>query len=121
MVSDLEKTIVDMATKPQLCGGIVEVGNSIFNAKDRINHDKLFYYFARNLNKSAKKRYLFLVDLLGLEWTMQHERMMEELGTGFALLDPASPDHGKMRSKFGLKINMDPIHIKKKILTEKMY
>ncbi len=29
MVSDLEKTIVDIATKPQLCGGIVEVGNAI--------------------------------------------------------------------------------------------
>ena len=116
MVSDLEKTIVDIATKPQLCGGIIEVGNAIFQGKDRIDYDKLFYYFARNLNKSAKKRFLFLTDLLGLGWSTEHEKMMEELGTGISLLDPAAPDQGSKRRKYGLKINVDPIHIKEKIL-----
>ncbi len=120
MVSDLEKTIVDIASKPQLCGGIVEVGNAIFQAKARTDHDKLFYYLARNMNKSAKKRFLFLTDLLGLEWTTEHERMMEELGTGISLLDPAAPDQGRKRSKFGLKINVDPIQIKKEVLHSKM-
>ena len=116
MVSDLERTIVDIATKPQLCGGIIEVGNAIFQAKDRTDHDKLFYYFARNMNKSAKKRFLFLTDLLGLEWTTEHDKMMEELGPGISLLDPAAPEQGRKRKKFGLKINVDPIHIKKKVL-----
>ncbi len=120
MVSDLEKTIVDIATKPQHCGGIVEVGNAIFQAQDRTDHDKLFYYFARNLNKSAKKRFLFLTDLLGLEWTTEHERMMEELGTGISLLDPAAPDQGRKMKKFGLKINVDPVRIKKKVLDRKI-
>ncbi len=120
MVSDLEKTIVDIATKPQLVGGIVEVGNAISQAKDRTDHDKLFYYFARNSNKSAKKRFLFLTDLLDLEWITEHERMMEELGTGISLLDPAAPDQGRKRRKFGLKINVDPILIKKKILHPKI-
>ena len=120
MVSDLERTIVDIATKPQLCGGIVEVGNAIFQAKDRTDHDKLFYYFARNMNKSSKKRFLFLTDLLGLEWTTEHERMMEELGTGISLLDPAAPDQGIKMRKFGLKINVDPIRIKMKVLHRKI-
>jgi predicted transcriptional regulator of viral defense system len=116
MVSDLEKTIVDIATKPRLCGGIVEVGKAIFQAKDRTDDDKLFYYFARNMNKSAKKRFLFLTDLLDLEWTTEHETMMEELGTGISLLDPAAPDQGRKMKKFGLKINVDPIRIKMKVL-----
>jgi len=116
MVSDLEKTIVDISTKPGFSGGIIEVGNSIFQAKDRTDHDKLFYYFARNRNKSAKKRFLFLADLLGLEWTADHERMMGELGSGISLLDPSAPDQGRKRKKFGLKINVDPINIKKKVL-----
>jgi len=120
MVSDLERTIVDIVTKPQLCGGIVEVGNAIFQAKARTDHDKLFYYFARNMNKSAKKRFLFLTDLLGLEWTSEHESMMEELGPGISLLDPAASDQGRKRSKFGLKINVDPIHIKNKVLHRKI-
>ena len=116
MVSDLEKTIVDISTKPGFCGGIIEVGNAIFQAKDRTDHDKLFYYFARNRNKSAKKRFLFLTDLLGLEWTSEHESMMGELGSGISLLDPSAPDQGRKRRKFGLKINVDPIDIKKIVL-----
>ena len=108
MVSDLEKTIVDIATKPQLCGGIIEVGNAIFQAETRTDHDKLFYYFARNMNKSAKKRFLFLTDLLGLEWTTEHERMMEELGSGISLLDPAAPDQGKKRRRFGCLLYTSP-------------
>ena len=53
--------------------------------KNRTDHDKLFYYFARNMNKSAKKRFLFLTDLLGLGWSTEQELMMEELGTGISL------------------------------------
>ncbi len=121
MVSDLEKSIVDIATKPQYCGGIAELGNAIFQAKSRTDHDKLFYYFSRNRNKSAKKRFLFLTDLLGLEWTAEHERMMEELGTGISLLDPVAPDQGSKRRKFGLKINVDPILIKENVFRWKMY
>jgi predicted transcriptional regulator of viral defense system len=120
MVSVLERTIVDVSTKPQLCGGIVEVGNAILQAKDRTDHDKLFYYFARNMNKSAKKRFLFLTDLLGMDWTTDHERMIKELGSGISLLDPAAPDQGRKRRKFGLKINVDPIRIKKKVLYRKI-
>jgi predicted transcriptional regulator of viral defense system len=116
MVSDLERTIVDIATKPQFCGGIVEVGSAISQAKDRLDHDKLFYYFARNMNKSAKKRFLFLTELLDLEWSTEHERMMEELGTGISLLDPSAPDQGRKMKKFGLKMNVDPIRIKMKVL-----
>jgi len=116
MVSDLERTIVDVATKPQLCGGIVEVGNAIFQAKERIEHDKLFYYFSRNNSLVAKKRFLFLADLLGLEWTDDHERMMEELGPNISWLDPAAPHQGPKQSKFGLKINMDPLLIKQIVL-----
>jgi len=115
MVSDLEKTIVDIATKPQLCGGIVEVGNAIYQAKDRTDQDKLFYYFARNMNLSAKKRFLFLTDLLDLEWTAEHNRMMEEIGSGISFLDPGVQDQGRRRSKFGLKINVDPNDIKKQV------
>ena len=115
MVSDLEKTIVDIATKPQLGGGIIEVGNAIFYAKEQIEHDKLFYYFSRNQNNSAKKRFLFLTELLDLEWTDNHKRLMEELGTGISLLDPSAPDQGTRRIKFGLKINVDPIFIKEEV------
>jgi predicted transcriptional regulator of viral defense system len=115
-VSDLEKTMVDIATKPQLCGGIIEVGKFLTQSHARIDHNKLFYYFARNRNKSAKKRFLFLTDLLNMEWTDDHHRMKEELGSGFSLLDPSATDQGKKRKHFGLKVNVDSEHIKKQVL-----
>ena len=120
MVSDLERTIVDIATRPQLCGGIFELGNAIFQAKDRTDYDKLFYYFARNLNKSAKKRYLFLINLLDLEWSTEHERMMKDLGPSISILDPAAPNLGRNSGQFGLKINVEPSRIRKQVLQQRI-
>ena len=115
MVSDLEKTIVDSVTYPKFCGGIGEVGKALFLSKNRIDQDKLLYYLARHMNKSAKKRFLFLTDLLDLDWTTEHERMMKELGTGISLLDSAGLDQGLIRRKFGLKINVDLNELKNKL------
>jgi predicted transcriptional regulator of viral defense system len=106
MVSDLEKTIVDAVSKPQLCGGIIEIGEAIFQSKERTDLQKLFYYLARNRSQAAKKRYLFLSDLLGLEWTSDHERMLAGSGSSFSPLDPSGPDRGTKNSRFGLKINI---------------
>ena len=115
MVSDLEKTIVDSVTYPMFCGGIGKVGKALFLSKNRIDQDKLLYYLSRHMHKSAKKRFLFLTDLLGLDWTTEHERMMKELGTGISLLDSAGPDQGLIRKKFGLKINVDLKELTKKV------
>jgi predicted transcriptional regulator of viral defense system len=115
MVSDLEKTIVDICTKPKYAGDIVVLGKAIIKTKDRTDQEKLFYYLARNGNKSARKRFLYLVDLLGMEWTGEHERLLREIGKGTSLLDPLSPDKGTKLGRFGLKINVDPAHIKRSI------
>ena len=107
MVSDLEKTIVDAVSKPHLCGGIIEIGKAIYHSKERTDLQKLFHYLSRNRSQAAKKRYLFLSDFLGMEWTSDHERMLEESGSSFSLLDPAGPDRGIKNSRFGLKINIE--------------
>ena len=107
MVSDLEKTIVDAVSRPQLCGGIIAVGKAIYRSKGSSELDKLFYYFARNGSHAAKKRYLFLSDLLGMKWTSEHDRMLTCSGSSISLLDPTGPDQGIKNSRFGLKINME--------------
>ena len=112
MVSDLEKTIVDAVSKPQLCGGIIEVGKAISQSKERTELQKLFYYLARNGSHAAKKRYLFLSDLLGMEWTSEHERMRSDSGSSISLLDPVGPDKGIKNSNFGLKINIEANSLK---------
>ena len=107
MVSDLEKTIVDAVSKPQLSGGIMEIGKAIYRSKERTDLEKLFYYLARTQNHAAKKRYLFLSDILKLEWTTDHERMLDDSGSSYSPLDPSGPDQGVKNSRFGLKINME--------------
>ena len=107
MVSDLEKTIVDAVSKPHLCGGIIEIGKAIYHSKERTDLQKLFYYLSRNRSQAAMKRYLFLSDILGMEWTSDHQRMLEETGSSCSLLDPAGPDRGIKNSRSGLKINIE--------------
>ena len=107
MVSDLEKTIVDAVSKPHLCGGIIEIGKAIYLSKESTDPLKLFYYLSRNRSQAATKRYLFLSDFLGLEWTSDHERMLAESGSSFSPLDPSGPDRGIKNSRFGLKINIE--------------
>ncbi len=116
-VSELEKTIVDAVSKPDLCGGITEVAKAIYESRTKIDQQKLFDYLTRNKMQVAKKRYLFLSDLLGLEWSSYHESMMNNLGSGYPLLDTTGLDQGRWDSKFGLRINVDTDTIKKGIYT----
>lgn len=117
MVSDLEKTIIDAVTKPHLCGGMIEVGRAIYETREKINLDTLISYFYQNESKVAMKRYLFICDLINIEWTRHHERMHEKVGSAFSLFDTAGPDQGKKNSKFRLKINIDVDTITKSIFT----
>jgi len=118
MVSDLEKAVVDSATHLELSGGIIGLGAVMCQVIKRIDQDRLSHYFTRNQSYSAKKRFLYLSKLLGLKWNPEFERMYEELGTSITLLDPTSPDQGIVQLKFGLKINVDPVQIRKKIMLQ---
>ena len=117
MASDLEKTIVDAVSRPHLCGGLTEIGKAIYETKAKIDYQKLFDYFTRNGSQAAKKRYLFLCDLLKIDWTLHHEAIVKNLGTSYPLLDTTGPDQGRKDSKFGLKINVDTETIKNAIFT----
>ena len=116
-VSDLEKTLVDALTRPHLCGGMIEAGKAFYEAREKIDHQKLFEYFHQNDNKAAIKRYLFLIELFGLAWSEHHEKILKEGGSGFPLLDTTGPDEGRKASRFGLKINIDPETIRNAIHT----
>jgi predicted transcriptional regulator of viral defense system len=71
MVSDLEKTFVDALTRPHLSGGLIEIGKALYESKEKIDYQKLLDYLNRNEREAAKKRFLFLVELLGLNLDKQ--------------------------------------------------
>ncbi len=115
--SDLEKTLVDAVTRPQLCGGMVEIGKAIYETREKINLQTLFDYLTRNDSQAAIKRYLFIAYLVGITWTSYHEGMLKKIDSSYPLLDTTGPDLGRKDSKFGLKINIDTETIKKSIFT----
>lgn len=117
MVSDLEKTFVDALTRPHLSGGLVEIGKALYESKDKIDYQKLLEYLSRNENKATKKRFLFLVELLGLTWTTHYDEMLKVIGPSFPVLDTTGPNQGRKDSRFGLKINIDVSTIKNSIFT----
>ena len=117
VVSNLEKTIVDAVTKPHLCGGMIEIGKAIHETKSKINLETLISYLHQNESQVAIKRYLFICDLVNIEWTIHHERLLQKIGSSFSLFDTTGPDQGKKNSKFRLKINIDTDTIKKSIFT----
>ena len=115
MVSDLEKTIVDALTRPQLSGGMVEVGRAIYETRDKVNLGKLLDYLLQNESLAAVKRYLFICDLVDVGWTVYHQDMLKKTGSSNSLLDTSAPDQGSKNFRFGLKINIDTDTIKKAI------
>lgn len=107
LVSDIDKTIVDICTKPGLSGGVVEVANAIKLSEKRTDLERLFYYMSKNDNHSARKRYLYLSELLGLKWTKMHDKTLAQSGKGLSLLDSSRPALGEIDKKFGLRINLE--------------
>ena len=107
MVSDTEKTLVDAVTRPHLCGGMVEVGKALYETRGKIKLDTLLSYLTQNESQVAIKRYLYICDLVGIDWTAHHEKMLKNIGSGFSLLDTTGPDQGRKDSRFSLKINID--------------
>ncbi len=117
MVSDLEKTIVDAVSKPHLCGGMIEIGKAIYETRGKVRLETMVSYFNKNESQVAIKRYLFICDLVNIDWTIHHERLLQKIGSTFSLFDTTGPDQGKKNSKFRLKINIDTDTIKDSIFT----
>jgi len=57
----------------------------LYESKEKIDYQKLLYYLNRNEGKATKKRFLFLVELLGLTWTNHYDEMLNEMGTSFVI------------------------------------
>lgn len=117
MVSDLEKTFVDSLTRPHLSGGLIEIGKALYESREKIDNQKLFDYLNRNKAEATKKRYLFLMEFLGLPLIKEFDEMLKKIGPGYPVLDTTGPDQGRKDSRFGLKINIDTDTIKKSIFT----
>ena len=75
-ISTIEKTVVDCADRPRLCGGATELARIVYGAKRSADQRNLVQTALRMRSVSLLQRLGFLTDLVG--WMLQ-EKLRDEL------------------------------------------
>lgn len=116
-VSDLEKTLLDGVARPDLCGGIGEVGRGLWLRRDYLAEDRLLEYAKRLNHRAGSRRLGFLLQTydLGKPETV---RTLQAFGRGgYDPLDPTLPDEGPHDAQWRLRINLDPEELRASVWT----
>ena len=116
-VSDLEKTLLDGAVRPDLCGGIGELARGLWFRRDELDEGRLVEYAQRLDHKAASRRIGFLLHTydLGRPETVS---VLRSFGTGgYDPLDPTLPDEGPHDSEWRLRINLNPEELRASVWT----
>ncbi len=116
-VSDLEKTLLDCAVRPELCGGLTELAKGLWLRKDQLNEKRLVEYIQRLSHKAAAKRIGFLLETYSLGRPETLGALQSFINLRYALLDPTLPNEGPYRARWRLRVNLDPEELKAIIRT----
>jgi len=116
-VSDLEKTLLDCAVRPELCGGLAELAKGLWLRKDDLNEGRLVAHVRRLGHKAAARRIGFLLEAFGLGRPETIAALQSFTLRRYALLDPTLPDEGPYRARWRLRLNLDPEELKATIWT----
>lgn len=116
-VSDLEKTILDCAVQPHLCGGLGELAKGLWLRKGDLDENHLVSFIRRLDHKAAAKRIGFLLATYDIGSPETIASLQVFVNSGYDLLDPTLPEKGPYRAHWGLRINLDPDELKAIIWT----
>jgi predicted transcriptional regulator of viral defense system len=111
-VSDLEKTVLDCAVRPQLCGGLAQLGRGLWQQKDTLDENRLVQYVERVNHKAAAKRIGFLLETYGLGRRETIDALQSLISRGYDLLDPTLASEGPHRPRWRVRVNLDPEELK---------
>jgi predicted transcriptional regulator of viral defense system len=116
-VSDLEKTLLDGAVRPDLCGGVAELARGLWLRRNNLDERRLIEYAKRLDHKVASRRLGFLLQTyeLGRAETVHTLRQFGK--RGYDALDPTLPDEGPHDPQWRLRINVDPAELKASVWT----
>jgi len=116
-VSDLEKTLLDCAARPQLCGGLGELAKGLWLHKDDLDESRLVAYIQRLNHKAVAKRIGFLLETFDLGRPETLTALQAFINPRYALFDPTLPDEGSYRARWRLRVNLNPDELKAIIWT----
>lgn len=116
-VSDLEKTLLDCAARPDLCGGIGELARGLWFRRDELDEGRLAEHAQRLDHKAASRRVGFLLHVYGLGRPETLSVLRSSGRGGYDPLDPTLPDEGPHDAEWRLRINLDPEELKASVST----
>lgn len=109
-VTDREKTIVDAADRPDLCGGIWQLAQTLRGHWAEVEWARLDRYLMHFASGALFKRLGYLVEALELPIPERTERLAawrKQLTAGVALLDPGELAGGSVHLRWRIRDNID--------------
>lgn len=107
-ISDLERTILDGCFRPDLCGGMSEVGRALWMCRQKLDFDRLVDYVRRYGKFVVAKRVGYLLDVYqaGQDSTRASIREVAARSPAYSQLDPVLPAEGSYNSRWRLRLNV---------------
>lgn len=106
--SDIEKTLIDCAFKPDYSGGISQLSHALYKSRAVLNPEKMLDYTHRFGSDAVIRRLGFLLEALDI--LPELARALKEQinkSTSYVALDTALPKTGQMYSRWGIVQNLD--------------
>ncbi len=103
-IVEKEKLIVEMLSKPELCGGMEEIRKCLRAAWKEINEDLLYFYLLRWKNKSSIARLGYLLEELHLKHHLKNG-LLKNISRSYVCLNPAKGKSQKYNHRWKVNIN----------------
>lgn len=109
IVSDVEKTVIDVIDKPKYAGGMAIAYEIIGRAKDKVDTHKILKYCLMTKKRTLIQRLGYLTELAGYKWNQYEiEQMRKKISKNYTYLDCTAPKKqvDGYSSKWNLMINL---------------
>lgn len=108
VVSDLERTLLDGLTRPDLCAGIGQVATALWMRHTDLDWNQLGIYTEKLGVQAVAQRLGYLLELFQLGSALLITRLQALIATGYVRLDPSLPDEGPYLARWRLRVNLEP-------------
>lgn len=86
--SDPEKTVIDCLAYPRHCGGLTEIAQGIWLARDRLDYAKLAEYIKRYASNAVAKRLGYILEILEIDQPALIKGLKSQVKGRYDLFDP---------------------------------